>query len=130
MTWGSRGRRQASVIACQAVVSVWMISGAHYSIMMDEELDFSDNEHEAALQALIKRGAVEIVLNENGYRELRLTKIGEGYAQWVFDNWGDPLPATLLASNRKAERSNVLRVACLISLRRSKQKGQQVFLDP
>jgi len=69
------------VIACQAVVSVWMISGAHYSIMTDKELDFSDKQHEAALQALIKGGAVEVVLDENGYRELRLTKIGEAYAQ-------------------------------------------------
>ena len=98
--------------------------------MTDEEFDFSDKEHEAALQALIKGGAVEVVLDENGYRELRLTKIGEAYAQGVFDNRGDPLPATLLASNRKEERSDVIRAACLINLRRSKQKGQQVFLDP
>ena len=43
-----------------------MISGAHYSIMTDKELDFSDKQHEAALQALIKGGAVEVVLDENG----------------------------------------------------------------
>ena len=103
-----------------------MISGAHFDIMTDVEFDFSDKEHEAALQALIKDGNVEVVLDENGYRELRLTEIGEAYAQWVFDNWGDPLPTTLLAN----KRSEGLRVACLINLRRSKQKGQQVFLDP
>jgi hypothetical protein len=69
--------------------------------MTDEEFEaaVSDKEFEAALQALIKDGTVEVVLDENGYRELRLTKIGEAHAQWVFDNWGDPLPVRLLASN-------------------------------
>jgi hypothetical protein len=95
-------------------------------MMTDEEFDLSDKEHEAALQALMKDGTVEIVLDENGYRELRLTKIGEAHAQRVFDNWGNPLPTALLVSNR----SEGLRAACLINLRRSKQKGQQVFLDP
>ena len=65
------------MIACQAVVSLRMISGAHFDIMTDVEFDFSDKEHEAALQALIKGGAVEVVLDENGYRELRLTELGE-----------------------------------------------------
>ena len=69
------------MIACQAVVSLRMISGAHFDIMTDVEFDFSDKEHEAALQALIKVGNVEVVLDENGYRELRLTKIGEASAQ-------------------------------------------------
>jgi len=105
-----------------------MISVAHYSVMTDAEFDFSDKEHEAALHVLIKGGAVEVVLDENGYRELQLTTIGEAYAQWVFDKWGDPLPATLLASKRKGER--VSRAACLINLRRSKQRGEPVFLDP
>ena len=54
-----------------------MISGTHYSIMTDEEFDFSDKEHEAALRALIKDGTVEVVLDENGYRELRLTEIAK-----------------------------------------------------
>ena len=53
---GSLGRGQSSVIACQAVVSLRMISGAHLGIMTDGEFDFSDKEHEAALQALIKDG--------------------------------------------------------------------------
>jgi len=92
---GSLGRRQERGIACQAAVSVWTISGAHYSIMMDEEFDFSDEEAEAALQTLIKDGTVEVVHDENGYRELRLTEIGEAYAQRVFDNWGDSLPTTV-----------------------------------
>jgi len=92
---GSLGGRQERAIACQAGVSVWIISGAHYRIMTDEEFDFNDKEHEAALQTPIKDGTVEVVHDENGYRELRLTEIGEAYAQRVFDNWGDSLPTTV-----------------------------------
>ena len=103
-----------------------MISGAHFGIMTDGEFDFSDKEHEAALQALIKDGNVEVVLDENGYRELRLTEIGEAYAQWVFDNWGDPLPTTLFAS----KRSEGLRVACLINSAEVNKKGSRFFWTP
>jgi hypothetical protein len=72
----------------------------------------------------VEDATVEIVLDGSTERELRLTQVGEVYAKWLSDNWG------ARSRHRGEERSCTLHAMLLIALYRSKQKGQQVFLDP
>jgi hypothetical protein len=84
------------------------------------EVAFSDEECAAALQDLVKLGHVDIIVDANGEQELRLTKVGEAYAKWLFITETAPAPYAQYCS---------LAYGSLASAG-ANSVGEQVFLDP